>query len=139
MWGFLHTIFLHVFKYVNKISFFFIVLNIGILSSDVLVIILPRKYFSWSLRLQIQTPKEVSLKNFAIFTEKRLCWSLFLINLQVWRPATLLKRDSNIGVLLLTLQNFSEHLRTAAFKVSMPQVAYCQHENIQIYRNLFHF
>ena len=38
--------------------------------------------------------KKVVLKNFAIFTEKRLCWSLFLIKLQAWRSATLLKRDS---------------------------------------------
>ena len=34
------------------------------------------------------------LKNFAIFTGKHLCRSLFLIKLQCWRPATLLKRDS---------------------------------------------
>ena len=29
------------------------------------------------------------LKKFAIFTGKYLCWSLFLIELQVWRPTTL--------------------------------------------------
>ena len=29
-------------------------------------------------------------KNFIIFIGNRLCWSLFLIKLQVWRPATLL-------------------------------------------------
>ena len=28
------------------------------------------------------------LKNFAIFTWKHLCWSLFLTKLQTWRPAT---------------------------------------------------
>ena len=28
------------------------------------------------------------LKNFAIFTEKHLCWNLFLIKLQIWRPVT---------------------------------------------------
>ena len=38
------------------------------------------------------------LRTFAIFTEKRLRWSLFLIKLQTWRPKTLLKRDSNTGV-----------------------------------------
>ena len=32
------------------------------------------------------------LKNFVYFTGKHLCWSLFLIKLQAWRPATLLKR-----------------------------------------------
>ena len=35
------------------------------------------------------------LKNFVIFTEKHLCWSLFFISC---RPASLLKRDSNTGV-----------------------------------------
>ena len=39
-------------------------------------------------------------KSFASFTEKHLCWSLFLIKLQAYRPATLLKRDSKIGVFL---------------------------------------
>ena len=33
------------------------------------------------------------LKKFVIFTGKRLCWSLFLMKLQGFRPATLLKRD----------------------------------------------
>ena len=27
-----------------------------------------------------------------------MCWSLFLIELQVWGPAIFLKRDSNTGV-----------------------------------------
>ena len=51
------------------------------------------------------------LKNFAIFTEKQLCWSLFLI--KTWRPATLLKRDSNTGVfkfLTLNLKNICKRL-----------------------------
>ena len=34
------------------------------------------------------------LKNFAILIRKHLCWSLFLIRLQAFRPATLLKRDT---------------------------------------------
>ena len=29
-----------------------------------------------------------------LFTGKHLCWGLFLINLQAWRPATLLKKTS---------------------------------------------
>ena len=40
-----------------------------------------------------------ALKNFANFTGKHRCWSLFLIKLQA-RPAALLKRDSNTGVFL---------------------------------------
>ena len=39
-----------------------------------------------------------SVKNFAIFTGKRLSWVLFLIKLQAFRPVTFLKRDSNTGV-----------------------------------------
>ena len=40
------------------------------------------------------------LKNFANFTAKHLCWSTFFIKLLAWRAATLLKRDSNTGVIL---------------------------------------
>ena len=32
-------------------------------------------------------------KNFAIFTEKHLCWNLFLIKLQIWRPVTWFSSD----------------------------------------------
>ena len=38
------------------------------------------------------------LKNFANFTRKHLCWNHFLIKLQTWRSAILLKRDSNTDV-----------------------------------------
>ena len=40
------------------------------------------------------------LKNFAIFTGKKLRWSPYFINLQAFRPGTFLKRDSNIIVFL---------------------------------------
>ena len=49
------------------------------------------------------------LRNFAIFTEKHLCWSLFLIKLLAFQ-ATLLKRDSNTGIFQWTLQNTLKHL-----------------------------
>ena len=62
-----------------------------------------------SNRLQIFF-KIAVLKNFANFTGKKLRWSLFLIKLQAFRSATLLKRNSNIGVFLKNLQNFWEHL-----------------------------
>ena len=39
--------------------------------------------------------KKAVLNNLTIFTEKKLCWSLFLIKLPARRPAPLLKRDSN--------------------------------------------
>ena len=47
------------------------------------------------------------LKNFTNFAGKHLCWSLFLIMLQLRRPATPLKRHSNTGVFLW---NFQEYL-----------------------------
>ena len=45
-------------------------------------------------------------RNFASFTEKQLRWSHFLIELPTFRPAALLKRDSNTDVFLWNLQNF---------------------------------
>ena len=55
----------------------------------------------------------ISLRN---FTEKHLCWSLFLIKLETFRTATLLKEDFNIGVPLWNLWNSWELLiwRTSA-------------------------
>ena len=56
-------------------------------------------------------------KNFTNFTGNLLCWSLFLIKLQAWRPeglqafrpATLLKRNSNAVVLFLIIFYFLFH------------------------------
>ena len=60
------------------------------------------------------------LKIFAIFTGKHLCWSLFLIKLQPWRPTTLLLIDSNTGVFLPILQIFyMEHLWWLLVKVAV--------------------
>ena len=44
-------------------------------------------------------------KNFAIFTGKQLCSSLFLVKLKSFSPATLLKKDTNIyfSIFLLSL------------------------------------
>ena len=50
--------------------------------------------------------KPVFLKIWKYFSGKHLCRSLFLIKLQVWRPATLSKRDSNTDVFLWILRNF---------------------------------
>ena len=52
--------------------------------------------------------KKAGLKHFAIFTGKHLYWSLFLIQLQTFRSATLLKRDSNTGVFLWILKFFKD-------------------------------
>ena len=43
-----------------------------------------------SSRWQMSIKKEV-FKNFAIFTGKHLCWSLFVIKLPAYKPANLLK------------------------------------------------
>ena len=53
--------------------------------------------------------KKGVFKNFAKSTRKYLCWSLFLIKQSAWRPATLLKRDSNKGVFMCVLRDFWEH------------------------------
>ena len=50
--------------------------------------------------------KKAVFKNFAIFTGKYLCWSLFLIRLQAWRPANLLKRDSNTDIFIVNIAIF---------------------------------
>ena len=74
-------------------------------------------------KVQKQPPvvffKQNFLKNFAILTGKHLCWSLFLINLQASRIATLLKKGlqhRNFPVSIVTFKKtyFKKHLRTAA-------------------------
>ena len=54
--------------------------------------------------------KKGVLKNVVNFTGKHLPWSLFLINLQALRSATLLKRDSFTDAFLWSLRNFWRHL-----------------------------
>ena len=66
--------------------------------------------FRWSQRRC--SIKRAILKHFAIFMGKHFCWSLFLIKLQTFRPATLLKRNSNAVAFLWILRNFKEHLFT---------------------------
>ena len=53
-----------------------------------------------------------------------MCWSLFLIKLQAWRAATLLKRDSNVGAFLWILRNFQEHLFHGIPGDVMPPIAF---------------
>ena len=63
------------------------------------------------------------IKNFAIFTWKHQCWSLFLINLKAFRCETLLKEAltqvfSCDYCEIFKVTNVEEHLRTAAFVYS---------------------
>ena len=69
------------------------------------------------------------LKIFAIFTGKHLCWNLFLIKLQDWRPTNLLKRDSNTGVFLWKLLNFLKQL----FWKTSAKGCFCTFENKEAY------
>ena len=67
------------------------------------------------------------LKIFAIFTGKRLCWSLCLIKLQAFRLAALFIRDSSMGTFLCILRifiYFEKHLRNAASDSSFSLVIY---------------
>ena len=63
--------------------------------------------FFRSSRLQLFSKIDI-VKNFTNFIGKLLCWSLFLIKLQIQRPEALLKRDSNTGVFLWNLRTFCE-------------------------------
>ena len=78
--------------------------------------------------------KKVFLKISQI-SQENIC--LFLIKLQVCRLSTLLKRDSNTGILLWNLRNFKnnnfeEYLRTAASVVAFSwlYVHYLRHRFI---------
>ena len=51
-----------------------------------------------------------ALKIFAIFIGKHLCWSLFLIKLKAFRPATLSRRNSSKGIFLWIVRSFQEQL-----------------------------
>ena len=53
--------------------------------------------------------KKGVIKNFANFTERNLCWSLFLIKLQAFRPEILLKKRLQRGCFLV---NYMKFLRT---------------------------
>ena len=55
---------------------------------------------------QRRSVKKAAVKNFAIFTGKHHWWSLFSMKWQAWKPATLLKRDSNTCEYLWILQYF---------------------------------
>ena len=60
--------------------------------------------------------KKGVLENFAISTGKYLCCSHFLVMLQTFRPATLIRRDSNIGIFLWVLRNFCEYFKNTHFE-----------------------
>ena len=88
-----------------------------------------------------------ALKNFAIFARKRQCWSLFLIKLQAWRPAFLLKKrlhsrcfSVNIKRFLRTvfLQNTSSSLYFPKFYVMIEWFGRLWAQNWHFYISCFH-
>ena len=72
--------------------------------------------------------KKGVFKNLRKFTGKHLCWSLFLIKLRVFRPATLLNSDSNTQIFSCTICEifkntyFEEHLQTTASAVGFTKL-----------------
>ena len=72
-----------------------------------------------------------ALKDFAIFTGKHLCWSLFLINMQAWRPATLLKKRVQHRFFPVKFAKnlrtpfFIEHVRWLLLEISHELCLYC--------------
>ena len=92
-------------------------------TSQVFVIKISRRYWIgtvWTRKGRSShsrySVKKGVLKNFANFTGKCPCWSLFLKKLQALSPDILLKRDSNTDAFLWSLRNFYKHLfwRTSA-------------------------
>ena len=66
---------------------------------------IPKKSFNRSLLLLILktshrtcSSRQSALENLASFTEKHLCWSLFLISLQACGPEAFLKRDFSASI-----------------------------------------
>ena len=71
------------------------------------------------------------LKNFAMFTGKYLCLSLFFINIQAWKPATLLKKRLRHRCFpvkfarFLRTPFFTEHLQWLLQEISHEFSLYC--------------
>ena len=57
--------------------------------------------------------KEAALKDFTIFTGKHLCWSLFLIKLQLYEKETLTQLFSSEYCKIFQNIYFEEHLPMA--------------------------
>ena len=82
------------------------------------------------------------IKHFAIFTRKHLCWSLFLIKLQIWRAATLLKRlqhryfSANIAHFFRTAF-FIENLRWLLARVGSHKSLVKFQENSDYWQKVF--
>ena len=79
------------------------------------------KYFKRQKQPFADDFKVDTVTDFAIFTEKHLCWSLFLITLQVLRSTILLERGS------ITAKNIAKFLRTALKESLFLKMSYLTH------------
>ena len=61
--------------------------------------------------------KKAAFKNFAIFIGKHLSWSLFLINLQACKPATILQDICERLVLNLLIQSESNNRKNRRMQI----------------------
>ena len=86
----------------------------------------------WSTKMQIHLGQGRSshrscyikvgvLKNFVIFTEYHLCWTLFLIKLQTWRPENLL--------IQVFSYEYCEVLKTTVLKIILRTELLTRHTN----------
>ena len=75
------------------------------------------------------------LKNFANFTGKHLCWSLFLIQLQAWRVATLFKKRLQHSCFPV---KFAKFFRTPFFNKPFPVVP-CELHAMSVFGEGVHF
>ena len=89
--------------------------------------------------------KKGVLKTFANFTGKHLCWSLFLITLLVFRPATLLKRyrssHQRCSIKRAVLKNFAiftgKHLCRSRFFVKVVGLQACNFMKKRLWQRCF--
>ena len=95
-------------------------------------------YFCHQIPVEFKSTEATTsgvLKNVEAFIGKHLCWSLFLIKLQVTRLVTLLKRDSNRRF-LVNITNLrtpiSENIREQLLLIV---VIYCIANWIKFFRN----
>ena len=85
-----------------------------------------RSYQKWQEVVRICSADV--LKKFINYTEKHLCWSLFLIKLKVWRPSTLRSYCLQVFCKIVVLKNFAiftgRHLCLNLLKISWKRLNY---------------
>ena len=85
-----------------------------------------------------------ALKDFTMFPEKHLCWSLLLINIQASTPVTLLRTDFVKFAKFLRTPIFTEHMRWLLLEISLLFIVYENNEwciswYVLVPQCLFHF